>query len=133
MTLTIHHNKKCGTSRNALKMIKESGEDYVIVDYLADGWKRDQLIKLFDAAGITAKEALRKARSPAEELGLLNDGVTEDQILDAMVGHPVLVERPIVISPKGVSLCRPVEKLFDLLENPPETFTKENGDIITRS
>jgi len=130
MTIVIHHNNACGTSRNTLKIIEESDEDHIVINYLDEGWTRPQLLALFAAANITSREALRETKSPAEELGLLKDGVAHETILDAMVEHPVLVNRPIVCSPKGVALCRPAELVFDLMENPPESFTKENGEVI---
>jgi len=129
MTIVIHHNEACGTSRNTLKIIEESGEDFVIINYLDEGWTRPQLLALFAAANITPREALRETKSPAEELGLLAEGVSQEVILEAMLEHPVLVNRPIVCSPKGIALCRPSELVFDLMENPPESFTKEDGNV----
>jgi len=114
-------------SRNTLKIIEESGEDYEVINYLDAGWTHPQLLALFAAANLTPREALRETKSPAEELGLLEDGVSDETILDAMLEHPVLVNRPIVCSPKGVKLCRPSELVFDLMENPPESFTKEGS------
>jgi len=130
MTIVIHHNQQCGTSRNTLQIIEESGEDFVVVNYLEEGWTRPQLQALFAAANLTPREAMREVRSPAEELGLLEDGVTDEQILDAMLEHPVLVNRPIVCSPKGVKLCRPSELVLDLMEKPPQKFMKEDGEVI---
>ena len=116
MTVVIHHNTKCGTSRKVLAMIRESGIDPVVLDYLADGWTRAQLQGLFAAAGLTPRDAMRTQRSPAKDLGLLEPDVTNDAILDAMLEHPVLVNRPIVCSPKGVRLCRPAERVHELLD-----------------
>ncbi|MCQ8185204.1 arsenate reductase family protein [Parvularcula sp. BGMRC 0090] len=113
--IVIHHNKNCGTSRRVLAAIEEAGHEPLVVDYLAEGWTRPQLMALFAAAGLTPSEAMRKKRSPAEELGLLEEGVTDEQILDAMLEHPSLVERPLVASPKGVRLCRPAETVDELL------------------
>lgn len=115
MAIVIHHNSGCGTSRNALKLIRDAGIEPTIVDYLKEGWTRPQLMGLFAAANMTPREAMRKMRSPAKELGLLEDSVTDDDILNAMLEHPVLVERPLVCSPKGVKLCRPAETVLDLL------------------
>ena len=133
MTIVIHHNPECGTSRNALEMIKSSGEDPVVIPYLQTGWTRPYLLSLFAAAGLTPKQALRVSKSPAEELGLTRADVSDDELLDAMVAHPVLVNRPIVCSPKGVRLCRPSELVFDLLENPPQDFEKEDGEVVAKA
>jgi arsenate reductase len=118
MTIVIHHNPSCGTSRNVLDIIRASGADPTVIDYLETGWTRPQLLALFAAAGLTPREALRTTKSPAEELGLLNPGIPDEALLDAMLDHPVLVNRPIVCSPKGVRLCRPSETVLDLLETP---------------
>ena len=115
MSVVIHHNPDCGTSRNALQLIRESGVEPIIIEYLQTGWTRPQLLALFAAADITPREALRTSRSPAEELGLLDPDVSDERLLDAMIEHPVLVNRPIVCSPKGVALCRPSESVLDLL------------------
>jgi arsenate reductase len=115
MTIVVHHNPGCGTSRNVLEIIRNSGQEPVVIEYLDEGWTRAQLLGLFAAADITPREALRVQRSPAEELGLLEDGVSEEAILDAMIEHPVLVNRPIVCTPKGVRLCRPSEAVEILL------------------
>lgn len=115
MTIVVHHNPKCGTSRNVLAAVEASGQPFHVVEYLKTGWTEPQLRGLFAAAGLTAREALREKGSPAEELGLLAEGVGEDAIIAAMVEHPVLVNRPIVCSPKGVRLCRPSETVQDLL------------------
>ena len=115
MTIVIHHNSTCGTSRNVLKILRESGRDPVIIDYLETGWTRPQLLALFAAADLTPRQALRTMRSPAKELGLLDDGVSDEDILEAMLRHPELVNRPIVCSAKGVRLCRPAELVNDLM------------------
>jgi arsenate reductase len=113
--IVIHHNENCGTSRKVLAAIKEAGHEPVVIDYLAEGWTRPQLLALFAAAGLTPSQAMRRKRSPAEELGLLKEGVTDEEVLDAMLQHPALVERPLVASPKGVRLCRPAETVEELL------------------
>jgi len=115
MSIVIHHNSACGTSRNALEMIRDAGIEPVVIDYLETGWTRPQLLALFAAADLTPRTALRETKSPAEELGLLEDGVDDETILAAMLEHPVLVNRPIVCSPNGVRLCRPAETVLDLL------------------
>ncbi|MCU0904828.1 MAG: arsenate reductase (glutaredoxin) [Tabrizicola sp.] len=129
--VVIHHNPDCGTSRNVLGIIHAAGYRPVVIDYLKEGWTRPQLLALFAAAGLTPRDALRVARSPAEEMGLTAEGVTDDQLLEAMVAHPILVNRPIVCTPKGVRLCRPSETVLDLLDHmPPGPFAKEDGQLI---
>ena len=129
--IVIHHNPDCGTSRNVLAIIEASGETPVVIEYLKQGWTRPQLLGLFAAAGLTPRMALRETKSPAKELGLLEQGVSDDTILEAMLQHPVLVNRPIVCSPKGVRLCRPSEAVLDLLETlPPGPLYKEDGEML---
>lgn len=129
--IVIHHNPDCGTSRNVLAIIEASGEVPVIIEYLKEGWTRPQLLGLFAAAGLTPRGALRETKSPAKELGLLEPGVSDEAILAAMLEHPVLVNRPIVCSPKGVRLCRPSEMVLDLLNKmPPGPLYKEDGEMI---
>jgi arsenate reductase len=129
--IVIHHNPGCGTSRNVLAIIEASGETPVVIEYLKDGWTRAQLLGLFAAAGLSPRAALRETKSPAKELGLLEPGVSDAAILAAMLDHPVLVNRPIVCSPKGVRLCRPSELVLDLLERlPPGPLYKEDGEMI---
>ncbi len=130
MSIVIHHNPDCGTSRNVLQMIRGSGTEPVVVEYLKTGWTRPQLQALFAAAGLTPRTALRTTKSPAEELGLLDPTVDDEALLDAMLDHPVLVNRPIVCSSKGVRLCRPSEQVLDLLDGDITTFTKEDGEIV---
>lgn len=132
--VVIHHNSECGTSRNVLEIIRASGAEPVIIDYLRTGWTRPQLLALFAAANLTPHTALRTSKSPAAELGLLDPDVTDDAILDAMLIHPVLVNRPLVCTPKGVRLCRPSENVLDLLERlPPGPLAKEGGELIIDS
>lgn len=131
MTIVIHHNTDCGTSRNVLDIIRKSGTEPVIIDYLREGWTRPQLIGLFAAAGLTPREALRVSKSPAVELGLTDLSVSDEALIDAMVAHPILVNRPIVCSSKGVRLCRPSEAVLDLLDRmPPGPLYKEDGEMI---
>ena len=131
MSIVIHHNPDCGTSRNVLAFIRASGVEPMIIEYLQTGWTRPQLLALFAAADLTPRQALRETKSPAAELGLLEEGVSADTLLDAMVDHPVLVNRPIVCSPKGVKLCRPSEAVFDLLETLPNgPVCKEDGERV---
>ncbi|MEW7009954.1 arsenate reductase (glutaredoxin) [Lentilitoribacter sp. EG35] len=130
MSIVIHHNSACGTSRNVLEMIRAAGEEPIVIEYLTEGWTRAQLLALFAAADLTPRQALRTSKSPAEELGLLDENVSDEALLDAMLEHPVLVNRPIVCSPKGVKLCRPSEKVLPLLSGEIGAFTKEDGEII---
>ena len=113
--VTIFHNPMCGTSRNVLAAIRESGREPEVVEYLQTGWTKDQLEALFARMGVSPRDVLRVRGTPAEELGLTADTVTDDRLLDAMVAHPILVERPIVETPKGAALCRPAEKVTELL------------------
>ncbi len=128
--VTVFHNPACGTSRNVLEMVRASGHEPEVVEYLKAGWSAEQLRALFAEAGLTPRAAMRTKGALAGELGLLEDGVDDDAILAAMVEHPVLVERPIVRTPKGAALCRPSEKVFDLLDGAPGSFTKEDGEIV---
>jgi arsenate reductase len=131
MDVVIHHNPECGTSRNVLAIIEAAGYEPTVIEYLDTGWTRPQLLGLFAAAGLTPRTALRETKSPAAQLGLLEPGVTPDTILDAMLRHPVLVNRPIVCTPKGVRLCRPSEAVLDLLDRlPPGPFLKEDGQLL---
>lgn len=133
MTVTIYHNPNCGTSRNTLAMIRASGEEPVIVEYLEAGWSPDLLRSLADQIGKPLKALIRDKGTPAAELGLLEEGVSDDDIIAAMVEHPILVNRPIVVTHKGVALCRPSESVFALLDNPPTQFVKEDGELISWS
>jgi arsenate reductase len=129
--IVIHHNPECGTSRNVLEIIHAAGYQPVVINYLETGWTRPQLLALFAAAGLTPRAALRTTKSPAAELGLLEGGVNDDAILDAMTAHPVLVNRPIVATPRGVRLCRPSEGVLDLLDRlPAGPLAKEDGELI---
>ena len=131
MTTVIHHNPDCGTSRNVLAVIRASGTEPIVVEYLKTGWTRPQLQALFAAANLTPRAALRTSKSPAEELGLLDPAISDDALMDAMIAHPVLVNRPIVVTPKGVVLCRPSEAVLPLLEKPlTAPVHKEDGTLI---
>jgi arsenate reductase len=131
MNIVIHHNPDCGTSRNTLAVLRAAGYEPTVVEYLKTGWTRPQLLGLFAAAGISPREALRIKRAPAEELGLTREDVSDDELLDAMVEHPILVNRPIVCTPKGVKLCRPSDHVLDLIENwPPGPYEKEDGSLL---
>ncbi len=132
MAIVIHHNPECGTSRNVLEIIRAFAEEPVVIEYLETGWTREQLLGLFAAADLTPRAALRTTKSPAEDLGLTDPSVSNDTILDAMLAHPVLVNRPIVCTNRGIALCRPSEAVFALLDVPSgKTHTKEDGEVIT--
>lgn len=129
--VVIHHNPECGTSRNVLEIIRAAGYQPEVIEYLQEGWTKAQLLALFAAADLTPRSALRTTKSPAKELGLLDESVSDERLLAAMLEHPVLVNRPIVCTPKGVKLCRPSEAVLDLLEQwPAGPFAKEDGELI---
>lgn len=131
MDVVIHHNPDCGTSRNVLAIIEAAGYRPNVIEYLKTGWTRPQLLGLFAAAGLTPRTALRETKSPAAELGLLDNSVPDEKLLEAMLEHPVLVNRPIVCTAKGVRLCRPSEVVLDLLERwPPGPLAKEDGSPL---
>lgn len=128
--ITIFHNPACGTSRNVVAMAKAAGYEPQVVEYLKAGWTKDQLRHLATAAGVPLRGFLRDRGTPAVELGLLEAMATDEAILEAMIAHPILVNRPIMVTPKGTALCRPSEKALDLLENQPEGFTKEDAKKV---
>ncbi len=131
MNIVIFHNPACGTSRNVLSLIVAAGYQPNVIPYLEAGWTKPMLQALFAAAGLTPREALRTSKSPAKELGLLDQGITDEALIDAMLDHPVLVNRPLVCTPKGVALCRPSEAVLALLERRPEKAVyKEDGEIL---
>ena len=128
--ITIYHNPNCGTSRNTLAMIRSAGYDPHVVEYLKTGWSRALIDALLDDMHMTARELMREKGTPAAELGLTNPATTDKAIIDAMLAHPILVNRPIVATPLGVQLCRPSEVVLDLLQRKPDTFTKEDGEVV---
>lgn len=128
--ITIYHNPDCGTSRNTLALIEAAGYRPTVVEYLKTGWTRPKLEALFAAMDIKPRDMMREKGTPAAELGLLDLGVSDDIILDAMVAHPILVNRPIVVTPKGTKLSRPSEVVLDLLDRKPTSFTKEDGEVV---
>lgn len=131
MDVVIHHNPECGTSRNVLAIIEAAGYTPTVIEYLITGWTRPQLLALFAAAGLTPRTALRDTKSPAKELGLLDPSVDNNLLLDAMLAHPILVNRPIVCTRMGVRLCRPSEVVLDLLDRLPHgPFHKEDGELL---
>ena len=129
--IVIYHNPDCGTSRNVLRVIEAAGYQPTVIEYLEKGWSKPQLLGLFAAADITPHTALRKTKSPADELGLLTAEVNEEEIFTAMLKYPILVNRPIVCTPRGVKLCRPSETVLEILDQwPSEAFEKEDGELI---
>ena len=131
MTITIYHNPDCGTSRNTLAMIRQSGEEPEIVEYLKHPPTRAQLLRLIGEAGLTVRNAIRQKDTPYLELGLDNAALTDARLLDAMLTHPILINRPFVVTEKGVRLCRPSELVLDILPNPDiGPFIKEDGEVI---
>lgn len=131
--VTIYHNPACGTSRNTLAMIRQAGIEPNIVEYLETPPSRAQLAELIARAGLTPREVMRKKGTLYTELGLDDASLGDEALLDAMIEHPILIERPLVVSPLGVKLCRPSERVFELLpEAAPASFTKEDGEVVTR-
>jgi arsenate reductase/arsenic resistance protein ArsH len=131
MTPIIYHNPDCGTSRNVLAVIEAAGYRAQVVEYLKTGWTREVLQGLLGAAGLTPRQALRETKSPAKEMGLLEEGVSDEAIFAAMLDTPVLVNRPFVVTDKGVKLCRPSEVVLDLLDVWPQgPFAKEDGGLM---
>ncbi|MGX1791129.1 arsenate reductase (glutaredoxin) [Bosea sp. NPDC055332] len=131
MTITIFHNPDCGTSRNTLAMIRQSGEEPVVVEYLKEPPSRARLVDLIAAMGIGARGLLREKGTPYAELGLGNAKWSDDELIDFMLAHPILINRPVVVTPKGTRLCRPSEQVLAILPNPDiGPFTKEDGEIV---
>ena len=131
MDAVIYFNPDCGTARNVRAIVEAAGYEPTVIEYLQAGWTRPQLLGLFAAAGLTARAALRETKSPAADLGLLKEGVAADTILDAMVAHPILVNRPIVCTAKGVRLCRQRERVLGLVDRwPPGPIVREDGTLL---
>jgi arsenate reductase len=128
--ITIYHNPDCGTSRNTLAMIEAAGYSPEVIDYRTIGWTRPLLDWLLAQTGMTARELMREKNTPAAELGLLDPATQDDIIISAMLEHPLLVNRPIVVTPRGTRLCRPSEVVLDLLDHKPAQFTKEDGEVV---
>jgi len=132
MTITIYHNPACGTSRNALAMIRESGEEPEIVEYLKTPPSRERLCEIVAATGGSVRALLREKGTPYAELGLDDPSLGDEALIEAILAHPILLNRPVVVSPKGTRLCRPSELVLDLLEHPVASFTKEDGEAVRR-
>ncbi|MFD1983772.1 arsenate reductase (glutaredoxin) [Mesorhizobium newzealandense] len=131
MTITIYHNPACGTSRNTLAIIRQSGEEPEVIEYLKTPPSRQKLVELIAAMGMTPRDLLREKGTPYAELDLADPKWSDDEILDFMLAHPILINRPIVVSPLGVVLARPSEKVLDILPNPDiGAFTKEDGEVV---
>jgi arsenate reductase len=131
MTVTIYHNPDCGTSRNTLAMIRQSGEEPEVIEYLKDPPSRERLVELIEAMGMTPRELLREKGTPYRELGLADPKWTDDEPIGFMLRHPILINRPIVVTPLGVVLARPSEAVLDILPNSDiGPFTKEDGEVV---
>lgn len=130
MDVVIYHNPACGTSRNTLAMIRNAGVEPHVVEYLKAPPSRALLVQLIDRMGITARALLRENGTPYAELGLDDPSLADEALVDAMIAHPILINRPIVVSPKGVRLCRPSEAVLDLLPPQRTAFSKEDGEQV---
>ncbi|ARS52894.1 arsenate reductase (glutaredoxin) [Kushneria konosiri] len=130
MTPVIYHNPNCGTSRNVLAMLRQSGEMPDVIEYLKTPPTRERLVELLAAMNITPRELLRQKEPVCAELGLGDSTVSDEQLIDAMMAHPILINRPIVVTDRGARLCRPSEQVLALLERPLTEFTKEDGEVV---
>ena len=129
--VVVYHNPKCGTSRNTLALIRNAGIDPRVIEYLTSPPDRDTLRSLIEHAGLTVRQALREKGAPFQELGLGDASLTDDALLDAMLAHPILINRPFVVTPTAVRLCRPSELVLDILDQPQRgPFTKEDGEVV---
>lgn len=131
MTITIYHNPACGTSRNTLAMIRQSGADPTVIEYLKTPPSRERLVELIRELGISPRDLLRRKGTPYDELGLDNPELGDEALIDAMMQHPILINRPIVVTPLGTKLCRPSEAVLDILPNADiGPFIKDNGEVV---
>jgi arsenate reductase len=131
MSVTIYHNPDCGTSRNTLAMIRQTGEEVEVIEYLKTPPSRTRLIELIRAMGISVRALLREKGTPYAELRLADPKWSDDELIDFMLAHPILINRPIVVTPRGTRLCRPSEAVLDILANPHiGRFVKEDGEVI---
>jgi arsenate reductase (glutaredoxin) len=130
MTITIYHNPECGTSRNTLAMIRQTGTEPTVIEYLKTPPTRGRLKELIAAMGIPVRALLREKGTPFAKLGLGDPSLTDDVLLDAMLAHPILINRPIVVTPNGVRLCRPSEAVLSLLPAPIGRFVGEDGEAV---
>lgn len=130
--MTIYHNPKCGTSRNTLEMIRKAGVEPTVIEYLKTPPSRDELVSLIERMGLPVRDVLRQKGTPYDELGLAEDKWSDDELIDFMMEHPILINRPIVVSEKGVRLCRPSETVLDLLPRDIGDFVKEDGEVVKK-
>ena len=130
MDVIIYHNPDCGTSRNTLAMIRNAGIEPHVIEYLKTPPSRAMLTQLIARMGLSVRDVIREKGTPFAELGLGDPALTDDQLLEAMLAHPILINRPIVVSPKGVKLCRPSEEVLDLLPPQRGEFVKEDGERV---
>lgn len=130
MEITIYHNPDCGTSRNTLALIRHAGIEPTVIEYLKTPPTREQLVKLINEAMLRPREALREKGTPFGELGLGDPGLTDEAIIDAMLQHPILINRPFVVTPLGTRLCRPSEAVLDILPPVTTPFVKEDGEVV---
>jgi arsenate reductase len=131
MNITIYHNPSCGTSRNTLALIRNTGVEPQVIEYLKTPPSREELKSMIAKAGLTVRDAIREKGTPYAELGLDNPALSDDELLDAMLAHPILINRPFVVTPNGVRLCRPSEVVLDILPLPQKgPFTKEDGEVV---
>ena len=129
--ITIYHNPQCGTSRNTLALIRNSGEEPEVIEYLQTPPSRETLVQLIAAMGVSVRELIRQKGTPYAELKLDDPALSDGQLLDAMLAHPILINRPIVVTPLGTRLCRPSEAVLDILPAPQlGVFTKEDGELV---
>ena len=131
MSVTIYHNPSCGTSRNTLAMIRASGEEPTVIEYLGSPPDRETLKALIAKMGISVRDLLREKGTPFAEFGLADPKWSDEELIDFMLAHPILINRPIVVTARGAKLCRPSETVLDLLEDPASSFTKEDGEVVS--
>ena len=130
MSVTIYHNPNCGTSRNTLAMIRQSGAEPDVIEYLKTPPSREKLVELIAAMGMSVRALLREKGTPFRDLGLDDPRWSDDELIDQMLAHPILINRPIVVTAKGTRLCRPSEAVLDLLDQPIGRFVKEDGEVV---
>ena len=131
MSTTIYHNPACGTSRNTLGLIRNAGIEPVVIEYLEHPPSREELSAMIRAAGLSVRQALRQKGTPYAELGLHDEALSDEELLDAMIRHPILINRPFVVTERGVRLCRPSELVLDILPQPQRGyFAKEDGEVV---
>jgi arsenate reductase len=129
--ITIYHNPKCGTSRNTLALIRNSGAEPNVIEYLKTPPTREQLLALIAASGLSVRDIMRSKEALCSELGLLDPACTDAELIEAMLEHPILINRPLVVTPLGTRLCRPSEAVLDLLPQPQQgAFSKEDGEVV---